>query len=359
MATLREYFEEESADCLGRLDALLGAPAPDARELLRVARTLRGTAQMAREDGAYRAALALETAARALTVGELGWSADTHDQFRWTLADLRLLVDGSLDEAARESCVAAVRDRWSGAGLRLPEAGRTTALRPPLEVEHSADDAFRTFAAREIGAIAAALAAGVDALVSDPYNREPLKAILRRQRPLLGTARLDELAVVAESLRAVEDISRVIARLDIAIKDEWLDVYRSAREIMRAASEALERGEEPHHTNALSRLRTLHSELLERYGAAETGPASAVVPDVIAHAQRSAAAPPPPAAALPSAQPSPDAEPLAIEDLMYGQEEALRRIAELRPRIERAVGGDADARAAVDELFDLLRLTLG
>jgi chemotaxis protein histidine kinase CheA len=348
MPTLHDYFQEESAACLGQLETLAASTSASGADVLRLARALRGTAHMAREERAYRAALSLETAARALADGSMAWSDDTRDRLRLTVGDLRVLVDASGGAEALDACVAAVRERWAAVDAEpAAHAPAGDAVSTPA----SSDDAFQDFAAREIAAIARVLENGVDALIADPKDREPLKAILRRQRPLLGTARLDELAVIAESLRAVEDISRVIARLDVGIKDEWLDVFRCARDIMRAASTALDNGEQPAHTNALSRLRTLHSELLERYGAVETGPASAVVPDVIAEATR----PPEP----PPAGPEPDGEPLEIAELMYDHDEAVRRIAELRPRIERAVRTDADARAAVDELFDLLRVILG
>jgi chemotaxis protein histidine kinase CheA len=259
-------------------------------------------------------------------------------------------VDGGDPESAQEARVASVLDRWLGLGVALPErelAGPAVIAPAAVPEQKGAAETFRAFVAREVAAIAGVLSNGVDALMARPLDREPLKAILRRQRVLLGTARLDELPVIAEALRAVEDISRVIARLDVAIKDEWLDVFRSAREVMRAASAALERGEEPGHTNALSRLRTLHTELIERYGAAETGPASSVVPTVIAHA----AAAEPHVTDVAHADP----EPLDIADLMYDRAEAVRRIGELRSRLERALRHDADARAALDELYDLIR----
>jgi chemotaxis protein histidine kinase CheA len=348
MPTLRDYFQEESGACLGELEVLAGSPATAGRDVLRVARALRGTAHMAREERAYRAALILESAARALADGSMAWSDDARDRLRQTVGDLRVLVAGRDGEATLDGREAAVRERWAGSAT-----GNADAAAAPTEdaAPEPSEDAFHAFAAREVAAIASTLADGVDALLADPHDRAPLKAILRRQRPLLGTARLDELSVVAESLRAVEDISRVIARLDVGIKDEWLDVFRSARDIMRAATAALDNGEQPGHTNALSRLRTLHSELLERYGAVETGPASAVVPNVMAESTRPPAESPP--------EPESSGEPLEIADLMYDRDEALRRIAELRPRIERGAAADPDARAALDELFDLLRVVFG
>lgn len=348
MATVRDYFRDESTETLRGFEAALAADKADPAALHRLARNLRGVAQMAREERSYRAAVALEAACRAVARNELTWDDGTRDRFRETVEDLRALVDGEQSDAEQEARVATVLDRWLGLGVTLPErdiAGPAAPQPAAPQQQRTAEETFRAFVAREVAGIASVLTNGVEALMARPLDREPLKAILRRQRVLLGTARLEELPVISEALRAVEDISRIIARLDVAIKDEWLDVFRSAREVMRAASAALERGEDPGHTKDLSRLRTLHTELIERYGASETGPASSVVPTVIAHAA---------AAATPVEEQS-QAEPMDIAELMYEPAEARRRIAELRPRLERAVRHDPDARAALDELFDLIR----
>jgi hypothetical protein len=93
--------------------------------------------------------------------------------------------------------------------------------------------------------------------------------ILRRQRALLGAARLQEIPVVAEILRAIDDLTRVIAKLDVGVKREWLDIYRIAREGLRATIQPLQLDEDPPASHALSRLRHMREELLERYGAGE------------------------------------------------------------------------------------------
>jgi uncharacterized membrane protein len=48
-----------------------------------------------------------------------------------------------------------------------------------------------------------------------------------------------------------------------------------------------------------------------------------------------------------------------VAALCYDRDAALRRAIALRARVERAIGDDADARDAVDEIFDLLRIALG
>jgi chemotaxis protein histidine kinase CheA len=267
MTTLSEYFETESRDSLAQLERILdGTSEPDAGELHRAARGLRGTAQMAREDRVHRAASAFESALRALTANTISWSADVTQRARETVADLRALVERADADAALEARLTGTVQRWASLGIALP-AHVTGGESPAAEPGSSGE--FREFAAREVAGIADALDRGVQQLAAAPMDREALKMILRRQRALLGSARLGELPVVAEILRAVEDLTRVIAKLDVGVKQDWLDIYRVAREGLKATIEPLQRDQDPPASHALSRLRHMHEELLERYGAGE------------------------------------------------------------------------------------------
>src|SRR5690606_36673392 len=103
------------------------------------------------------------------------------------------------------------------------------------------------------------------------------KAILRRQRALFGAAQLDRVPPVAETLNTIDQITRLIARLDAAVTGYWLDVDRSARDVLAAVVGPLDRGEDPPVPEAaLQRLRTLRDRLLEREAsAAASSPAVA------------------------------------------------------------------------------------
>jgi chemotaxis protein histidine kinase CheA len=265
MATLSEYFETEARDYLAQLDRDVERPRPDAAALQRVARALRGSAQMAREERVVRAAGVLEAAARAVVDDRIRWTEDLAARARQTVADLRVLVERRQSAASLDAVADATVARWSEAGVLAPAAGpkRAPATRA------SASREFRGYAAREVSAIAEALDRGVQQLSAAPMDREPLKMILRRQRALLGAARLQEIPVVAEILRAIDDLTRVIAKLDVGVKREWLDIYRIAREGLRAAIQPLQQDEDPPPSHALSRLRHMREELLERYGAGE------------------------------------------------------------------------------------------
>ncbi|CAN5743144.1 hypothetical protein BH23GEM9_BH23GEM9_10960 [soil metagenome] len=454
MVTLSEYFETEAREAIAQIvhaadvevdpDAGAGdetgeytdAGTVDAGTVYRAARTLRGTAQMAREERVQRVANALETAMKAVTAGDVVWSAAMRNAVRASVADLNALLQRAEPDDLLDERVQASVERWHRIADVPPERSENAAQQPAGE---TGDREFRQFAAREVAGIADALERGIQQLAAAPMDREALKVILRRQRALLGARRLDEIPVVAEILRAVEDLTRVVAKLDVGVKQEWLDVYRVARDGLRAALEALQRDENPASTNAASRLRHMREELLERYGTGEAvsaahpaglvqarpldqppAPVTLPVPEVatardeaaidnadrdddgildltsedeihvagdegetlelgddeIVHAPGAltAAGPADPApvrrgyavdsdgpdllgAASSAMQRAAGVVP--VEELYLTTEDALRQAMDLREPIMRATKHDPEARAAAEELFDLIRFALG
>lgn len=254
MSMVRQFFAREASECLGTLETLparLDAGEAEPAELHRVARLLRGSAQMAREEAVVRTAGSLEATGRALAEGRLGWNPELASRVRECVADLRALLAGEERAAS------------SSPGLPDVAASRPPAPRPDTS------EVFRAFAAREAEAIRAEVDSALQELLAAPRDREPLRRILRRQRALAGAARLSTLPILAETLTAVDDITRLVARLDIGVKSEWMDAYRAARDVLAAASVALHKGEEIQQVPALSRLRHIREELLDRYGIEE------------------------------------------------------------------------------------------
>lgn len=366
MPTLREFFVTEATDVLGQLAKLvqrLDGGSGQFAELQRLSRAMRGAAQMAREDRVYRASVSLEAAAKVIATGALGWSEDLSSRVRLTMEDIEALVRANEAEDVSEQRVRRSLDRWREVGIAIPDETETH----PTQVSEASRQ-FRQFAAHEVGGIVAEMEVSLETLAADPRNRDPLKAILRRQRALLGAARLDEIGVVAEALRATEDMTRVIAKLNVPVKEEWLSVFRSARDVLRSSLEQLQRGETPIPTPAISKLRTLRQELLERYGEVEPAgqPATRSAP-APAPAPRPAPAPQPApgSAAKPAPTPPPPPAPatapsnaVAIDQFLYRGEAALKRALELKPQLEQLSAGNAAARESLEEVFDLIRLAL-
>lgn len=397
MATLHDFFVAEVSEHLGQFeDALEAGDSADLDALHRAARALRGTAQIAREDAAFRGANVLESATRALLDGRLQPDAATVDRLRASAEDLRAIARGADDTARADAIVA----RWAEIGI--DPRSRT---RPGTVAQETR--AFLEFAAREVVAIAEELDRSVHALTDSPMDRDSLKAVLRRQRALLGSARLEEIPVLSETLRAVEDLSSIIAKLDVAVRHEWLDVFRCAREVLKSAAPQLQTGRQPEPTTALRRLRVLRQELVERHGAGEAvstapGTQGLAQPETRSHGDTEHPAEladrghdgadeserpedpshvhsPAPLAAAGLASTSDDARPQAapvsstsesertptpvvpnegidVRELQYRGDRALERAAELRPVLERMLQGKQGGREALAELYDLLRL---
>jgi hypothetical protein len=274
MVSLRQFFEHEARRSFAELEQQLAVPAgPDPAELYHAVRGLRGAAQMAREDLVHRGAVVFEAAARSLMNRTLDWSPDVAERARASVDDLSALTRQLEDETQQRNRLASLIERWRCIGVEPPAhpAGVPGAV-ADATAEPVADDTarqFRDFVAREVAAIADALEVGVQQLLADPMDRAPLRLILARQRALLGAARLDEVPIIGEILRAVEDLTRVIAKLNVGAKHEWLDIYRVAFEALRASLGPLTAGLDPQETHAVKRLRHLREELLDRYGSGE------------------------------------------------------------------------------------------
>lgn len=367
---LQDWFRTEADNLLAGLErAVAGASGEDAAVVARrCARELHGVARLA---GAARVAHAAGTIERALRASDA--DSDLPDRVRESVTDLRVLLDGERDTAELDARADAIVARWAAAA--------TGAERPIAAVDDEAPS-FVAFVARETAGIAETMERSVAAFNENPADREALGAILRRQRALLGAARLDDFAVVAEALRAVENLSELIVRLDVPVKSEWLDVFRCARDVLQSAGTQLEQGETPEQTHSLRRLRVLRDEIGDRYGDkeyADRSAAPAVRPPAPSGATIAAtvmgAAPPftPVATVVPDAATDtgdratstlPDdgapaggaAAPVAGSAGVSADLRAdiRHRAALLRAEIEQGLVEDSRAVAALDELHELL-----
>jgi HPt (histidine-containing phosphotransfer) domain-containing protein len=245
---LNQYFAHEAGEFLDQLDSLVASSErPDEIRLFRLARGVRGSAQLAGAGAIAGVAEGLEEGARAIRDGVLAWSPEVRDRVRTSVTELRGLVERHArwtdadDEAAR---VAA--ERWSGVG-----AGRRRADRP------GGGDELAAFVAREIAGVAEELGRVLGELGARPGTPEPLRSVLRRMRPVRGLAGLPVLAPVLEVLESVEDVAhRMLGRSGPATAAEQR-LLGSAHEALGAAGHSLSSGEVPHDLPALAAFREL------------------------------------------------------------------------------------------------------
>lgn len=269
MSGVREFFVSEANECLDELERRLtgSQTIAETEELLRHARRLRGSAQMAREEETATVARTLETGLRDAVDRTAPWNDTTTRTVRETIADLRKLVEATEPDDARKSRIARALERWRQPNR--PEDQHTAAA---LHVNERPGAEFFAYAAGEVSAILAALERALPTLSRAPRGRDPLKSILRRQRALLGAAQLESLPDVAETLRAIDQVCRLIARHDVAVTDTWLDFFRAARDVLADAAGSLMGGPASARAPSMPRLRDLRTRLLARVGEAEPVP---------------------------------------------------------------------------------------
>src|ERR1043166_4729349 len=90
---MSDFFALEAGEYLERLDGLLAAgDGPNADELVRLARALRGSALMANHHAIARTAAALESLARAVREGRRAWDPQTKQLAVRGVDDLKIFV---------------------------------------------------------------------------------------------------------------------------------------------------------------------------------------------------------------------------------------------------------------------------
>ena len=120
---LSDYLTQETTEYLEQLDRLLMAPgSPDPESLLRLARGVRGSAQMAGVETIAAVAERLEDAGRSVLSNTIIWSEDTRQLAIHTVRDLKVLVR-ALNRwgPAEEARVRAAIVRWDEKDGAEPE----------------------------------------------------------------------------------------------------------------------------------------------------------------------------------------------------------------------------------------------
>jgi HPt (histidine-containing phosphotransfer) domain-containing protein len=127
---LSDYLTQETTDYLEQLDRLLMAPgSPDPDSLLRLARGVRGSAQMAGMETIAAVAERLEDAGRSVLSNNIIWSEEIRQLAIHTVRDLKVLVR-ALNRwgPAEEARVRAAILRWDEKDAPDPDPVPVSAL---------------------------------------------------------------------------------------------------------------------------------------------------------------------------------------------------------------------------------------
>jgi chemotaxis protein histidine kinase CheA len=229
-----EFFADEATDYLDKLDQTLDtAGQPDSDELRRLSRALRGSARMADQEAIARGAGALQTLATELGAGRRHWSPELRATLISAFAEVRQMV-GSLE--------APPPDLAARAEALAERLGEVTAPPPPPSRD---DDRFRRYLGTELRGLASDIGDALVVLERDPRNREPLKKLLRRIRPLRGIEGVDDIPGVGPAVMAVEEVILRIADTSATVGPGHLVLFRRARQALDDVATELIRGGQP------------------------------------------------------------------------------------------------------------------
>src|SRR5438094_747303 len=235
---MSDFFALEAGEYLERLDRLLAASdSPNADELVRLARALRGSALMANHHAIARTAAALEALARAVREGRRAWDAQTKQLAVRGVDDLKIFVRRapawSDADTAKAETLAAQLEMLAGRPSAQVRAAEALGL----------DAGARAFVAREGAAIASALDRATQALRSNPLAHDPLQNILKSLQPLRGLAALNDLPPLPDLLEGIERSIGELERGRDAPPPGGPELFHAAAAaIARAAREVAERG---------------------------------------------------------------------------------------------------------------------
>ncbi|MDQ6885871.1 MAG: Hpt domain-containing protein [Gemmatimonadota bacterium] len=197
-----DFFVVEAGEYIERLDALLAsAPptGPDAEELRRAARSLRGTATMSRQYGISHVAAVVERSARTLREGTLPWDIGLAGALTGAVDDLRTLVRNARSWSAADE--RRVRARVAEFDRLVPGAsGLSRRDTPPGGVASA-------FLATETESLAAAL----ERLRGEAGAAAALGDALTRVRALRGVAGLKDSPALADVVDAVERAAKTVS----------------------------------------------------------------------------------------------------------------------------------------------------
>ncbi len=227
---LLEFYLVEATEYLDALDQLVSGTggAPDGNAFIATARALRGASSMAKVEEVGEIARAMEQIAHGTRDGEIRWTLDLHTSLRQTVDDLRFLVRGVRVWGERES---------ARAQARLVELQRFLPSEQPRQAPPAAAATAPVFIALQSSAIAAEL----DAFITNPRQRRALDDALTRTRTMRGIAGIGEFPPLADVADAVDRTARALMP-DAPLSDRDVELFRSAADVLRQTSARLRDG---------------------------------------------------------------------------------------------------------------------
>jgi len=227
-----DFFVLEASDYIEQLDALLqrsGDGEPDAEVLQRTARSLRGSATMAKLGAFAQMAAGMERVGRALREGSLGWDAALRGVLVATVDDCKLLLRNVRNWSPSDD---------ARAQARIDELTRHAPLRAATPIASASTTGHDSYLATE----ASNIGAGLELLATRPSDKDAAANVLRRVRALRGIASVKDHPALADVLEASESAAQPLELGERSLSPERIALLRAAATLMRAIAEAVRGG---------------------------------------------------------------------------------------------------------------------
>ncbi|HEX6600838.1 MAG TPA: Hpt domain-containing protein [Gemmatimonadaceae bacterium] len=227
-----DFFVLEASDYIEQLDALLqrsGGGQPDADALQRTARSLRGSATMAKLSAFAQMAAGMERVGRALREGALQWDAELRGVLVATVDDCKLLLRNVRNWSPSDDA------RAQG---RIDELTRHAPVRTATPIASSTTTGHDSYLATE----ASNIGAGLELLATRPSDRDAAANVLRRVRALRGIASVKDHPALADVLEASESAALPLELGERALSPARVALLNAAAVLMRAIAEAVRGG---------------------------------------------------------------------------------------------------------------------
>ena len=227
-----DFFVLEASDYIEQLDALLqrsGDGRPDADALQRTARSLRGSATMAKLSAFAQMAAGMERVGRALREGTLEWDASLRGVLVATVDDSKLLLRNVRSWSPSDD---------ARAQARIDELTRHAPIRAATPIASATTTGHDSYLATETSNIGA----GLELLATRPSDRDAAANVLRRVRALRGIASVKDHPALADVLEASESAALPLERGERSLSPERIALLNAAAVFMRAFAEAVRGG---------------------------------------------------------------------------------------------------------------------
>ena len=231
-AGLLDFFILEASDYIEQLDGLVaraGGTTPDSEAFTRSARSLRGSATMAKLPGIAEIAANLERIGRGMRDGSVGWEHALQGAAVAAIDDLKILLRAVRGWGEAED--RRVSTRLAELARFAPAAARAQTQTPAA----GAGGVGSSFLAAETSQIAAAL----EAFIARPTARDASALAFGRLRALRGVAALKDLPPLAEVVDALDRAAKPVELGGGAPGAAALALFSAGVRVLRSAAQAM------------------------------------------------------------------------------------------------------------------------